>query len=100
SEGCFDSAGSFVRKPGPGRREDPAMDSLVSGSAAARNGAATRVDMQTALTYCLLKIPGKKRESIEFFAFYFRRSRHSPCLSPATASRREARRIAPDALIG
>ncbi len=28
--------------------------------------------MQTTLTYCLLKIPRKKRESIEFFAFYFR----------------------------
>jgi hypothetical protein len=46
-------------EPGPGRREDPEMDSLVSGSAAARNRAGTKVDMEVPLPYCLLKIPGK-----------------------------------------
>jgi len=36
---------------------------------AARNSATAGVDMRVALTYCLLKIPAKNGESIEFLTF-------------------------------
>ena len=38
-------------------------------SVAARNSTTAGVDMRVALTYCLLKIPAKNRESIEFLTF-------------------------------
>ena len=40
-----------------------------TGSVAARNSATAGVDMRVALTYCLLKIPAKNGESIEFLTF-------------------------------
>jgi hypothetical protein len=55
---------------GESREEyEPTGKSHGTGSVAARNSATAGVDMRVALTYCLLKIPAKSGESIEFLTF-------------------------------
>jgi hypothetical protein len=61
-----------VEKPATGFREKADRCSrFVSGCAPFRNPVAAGVDMEVVLPYCLLKIPAKIEEYIEFLPFLF-----------------------------
>jgi hypothetical protein len=61
-----------VENPATGFREKANRYSrFVSGCAPFRNPVAAGVDMEVVLPYCLLKIPAKIEEYIEFLPSYF-----------------------------
>jgi hypothetical protein len=83
-----------VENPATGFREKANRYSrFVSGCAPFRNPVAAGVDMEVVLPYCLLKIPAKIEEYVEFLPSYLLKP-PPPRVPPATASMRGMRRIA------
>jgi hypothetical protein len=71
SNGCR-AGGDGVENPATEFREKADRCSrFVSGRALFRNPVAAGVDMEVVLPYCLLKIPAKIEEYIEFLPSYF-----------------------------